>query len=453
MHMSDRAIEAPEAAGFASPPGEHLSPLALARRRMTQAGLWNSAQHLGRRFAIGCVALEITQRCNLDCTLCYLSESSEALKDIPLEELHRRLEMIRAQYGPGTDVQITGGEPTLRRREELLAIVGRAKALGLRPALFTNGILATRDLLADLCAAGLVDVAFHVDMSQQRGAYVSESGLNALRAEYIERARDLPLAVYFNTTVFDANFEELPSLVRFFIANADRVSLASFQLQADTGRGVLGARGHEINPGSVAAQIRLGAAASVDFDAYDIGHRACNRYAMTLVANGCVHDLLDDHVYVRKVLDATAQIAIPRGNARAAVVAVLRGLLRRPRILAAGGAWLLRKLWRMRRDLLAARGRVHKLSFFIHNFMDAKSLEQDRVDACSFMVATAAGPVSMCRHNANRDDYLLTPIRVARVGWWDPLSGAMSDAPRPKTPVQLTRKTARGKARLRGQVG
>ncbi|MGZ5431162.1 MAG: hypothetical protein ACXWEX_07135, partial [Thermoanaerobaculia bacterium] len=34
-------------------------------------------QAIGRRYTIGCVAVEITQRCNLDCTLCYLSESSE----------------------------------------------------------------------------------------------------------------------------------------------------------------------------------------------------------------------------------------------------------------------------------------------------------------------------------------------------------------------------------------
>ena len=33
------------------------------------------------------MALEITQRCNLDCTLCYLSDYSEAVPDPPMEEL------------------------------------------------------------------------------------------------------------------------------------------------------------------------------------------------------------------------------------------------------------------------------------------------------------------------------------------------------------------------------
>ena len=103
-----------------------------------------SAAQIAASTPVGCVALEITQRCNLDCDLCYLSESSQALKDLPLEEVYRRIAMIRAQYGEGTDIQITGGEPTLRPRAELLAIVRRAREAGLRPSLFTNGIRASR---------------------------------------------------------------------------------------------------------------------------------------------------------------------------------------------------------------------------------------------------------------------------------------------------------------------
>ena len=55
--------------------------MALARARMEATGQWHPRQSMGRRWAIGCVALEITQRCNLDCTLCYLSDHSEAVKE------------------------------------------------------------------------------------------------------------------------------------------------------------------------------------------------------------------------------------------------------------------------------------------------------------------------------------------------------------------------------------
>ena len=104
--------------------------LERARKRMRDTGQWSARQHMGRRWPVGCVALEITQRCNLDCTLCYLSESSQALRDPPLEEIFRRIGMIRAQYGEGTDVQITGGEPTLRPARELISIdAGKAHLL------------------------------------------------------------------------------------------------------------------------------------------------------------------------------------------------------------------------------------------------------------------------------------------------------------------------------------
>lgn len=170
---------------------------------------------MGRRFAMGCVALEITQRCNLDCTLCYLSDSAEAIKDLPLDEVFRRIDMIRAQYGADSDIQITGGDPTLRKREELVAIVRRCCQVGLRPSLFTNGILASRNLLRELSGAGLIDVAFHVDMTQQRKGYTSEVQLNVIRRDYIERTRGLPLSVFFNTTVFPGNFHEISKSWRF----------------------------------------------------------------------------------------------------------------------------------------------------------------------------------------------------------------------------------------------
>ena len=78
----------------------------------------------------------------------------------------------------------------------------------------------------------------------------------------------------------------------------------------------------------------------------------------------------------------------------------------------------------MRRDLIAAR-RLSTLSFIIHNFMDACSLERERIEACVFKTATADGPISMCMHNAKRDDYILKPIAVDTENgrrYWQPLS-------------------------------
>ena len=406
--------------------------LAEARRTMIGTGQWSPSQFMGRRWPIGCVALEITQRCNLDCTACYLSEHSESVKDLPLEEILRRIDMIHSCYGHNTDVQVTGGDPTLRRRDELIEIVRRISEKRMRPALFTNGIRAKRDLLEDLVQAGLVDVAFHVDLTQQRRGYSTERELNAIRREYIERARGLPLSVLFNTTVCNENFEQIPDIVEFFVRHSDVVRLASFQLQADTGRGVLGRRCETINVKSVQRQVEKGAGISLSFDTAHIGHSHCNRYAMTFVVNGRAYDVLDDPALFQLILGRTAHLNFDRRSRSRAVRTFIAGLLASPSLWVAAAAWLSRKVWRSKSDLIAARGRVHKLSFFIHNFMDACRLEPQRIDACAFMAMTKDGPISMCLHNAKRDAFILAPLRLPGSvdnRCWDPLSGSTTDTP------------------------
>ena len=68
----------------------------------------------------------------------------------------------------------------------------------------------------------------------------------------------------------------------------------------------------------------------------------------------------------------------------------------------------------MKGNLLLDRGKVKKLSFFIQNFMDRDDLQTDRLEACSFMVMTAEGPLSMCEHNARRDEFILKPVQIHR---------------------------------------
>ncbi|MEP6609987.1 MAG: radical SAM protein [Burkholderiaceae bacterium] len=438
-----------EAGQPAPRPVDHRASLAVARESMRITGQWTPGQVMGRRWPIGCVALEITQRCNLDCTACYLSENAEAVRDLPLEEVYRRIDMIFDHYGPHTDVQVTGGDPTLRRHDELVAIVRRIRTRGMRPTLFTNGIRARRELLSDLVDAGLVDVAFHVDMTQQRKGYASEIALNTLRQEYIERARDLRLSVMFNTTVFDGNVEDIAEVVAFFVRNSDSVRLASFQLLADTGRGVLGSRPSQITIASVKRQIEHGAGTSLSFDTVQAGHAHCNRYAMTLVTNGRVHDMLDDKELVHAVLERTAHLQFDRQNRWAAVMTLARGVFTRPRLVLRGAAWLINKLWRAKNDLLRSRGRVDKLSFFVHNFMDACSLDKERIDACVFTTATSDGPISMCLHNAKRDAFVLQPVKLGTaqaVRFWNPLSGKATPEPfQTPQPIDLGRKIAKGR--------
>jgi 7,8-dihydro-6-hydroxymethylpterin dimethyltransferase len=411
---------------------------ASLRESLKRHGLWLTNQTATRRWPIGCVSLEVTQRCNLDCTLCYLSEHSEAVRDIPLEEIFRRIDMIAEWYGANTDVQISGGDPTLRSREDLIAIVMHIAKRGMRSSLFTNGILATRELLRALAQAGMTDVAFHVDITQERRGYETEAALNAIRLDYIERARGLGLSVIFNTSVCAENISDVPMLARFFVEHSDIVRFASFQMQAATGRGVWRERASMLTQENMIRLIEQGAGTSLNFDALYGGNPKCNRYATAITVGRdertSAHDLLHDGDFIARVMRETANVSIERGSHIRAAASVVKAILARPMLALAGVRALARLLWRMKSDAFRTVFGVNKISFFIHNFMDASALEQERLDTCVFMAATQFGPMPMCEYNAIRDQVLLQPITLANGEIWQPLrvnhvQNALNDDP------------------------
>ena len=133
-------------------------------------------------------------------------------------------------------------------------------------------------------------------------------------------------------------------------------------------------------------------------------------------------------------------MTLDRGTPWRALRSLLIGAARRPRLLLATAAWALRFAWKARGNLIAARGRVYKLTLFTHNFMDACSLDRERIDACVFMAITQDGPLSMCAYNARRDRYLLRPLATAN-GQWQPL--ATSTGPISSFPIKLLKGRAR----------
>ena len=303
-------------------------------------------------------------------------------------------------------------------------------------------------MLAELAEAGLVDVAFHVDLTQGRRGYESEVALNAIRQDYIERARGLPLSVMFNTTIFAGNFEEVPAIVQFFVRNCDVVRLASFQLQAETGRGTLRQRSAAITMQSVQDQIEKGTGSPVSFDALRVGHARCNRYGMIFITNSKAYDALNDRQFVDAILDRMPLVSFDRRSRAKVMAAFIMGILASPYLCVKAAGWLARNAWQARADLWAAGGRVNKLSFVIHDFMDACRLERERIDACAFVAMTQGGPISMCLHNAKRDAFILAPIRLGGRRFWDPISGAsMEDSSGIRRPRDVERRPARGRGK------
>ena len=85
-----------------------------------------------------CVLLEVTERCNLRCPVCFASAGENPALDVPLEELELQMKYLMDHGGP-FNIQLSGGEPTVR--EDLEEIISRGKKLGFSFfQLNTNGI-------------------------------------------------------------------------------------------------------------------------------------------------------------------------------------------------------------------------------------------------------------------------------------------------------------------------
>lgn len=389
------------------------------REGLQSCGEYSAGQTAGRFYPVACVALEVTQRCNLDCTLCYLSDRAEMTFDPPLSVMFARLATIRSHYGTGVSVQLTGGDPTLRKIEDLEALCREIRHLGMRSCLMTNGIRANRAFLTRLAAAGLDDLAFHVDMTQERKGFASEAELNTVRRAYISRARGLGLRILFNTTVFGGNFDEVPKLARF-LRDCPEVAFVSFQMQADTGRGVLRTRPGAITQDSVARAIEAGYETPLHFEAAAVGHSKCNRYASVVRAGGRAASLLSNQTLVHRVIEALEDVDDQKGAHIRIRPTLLRMIRRHPLLAVRALGQLGLSVARLGSGLL--RGPVRRQAVFIHNFMAADDLEEDRCAACVFMVATANGPLSMCAHNAQRDFHLASPDRIngpKGTSWWN----------------------------------
>ncbi len=315
----------------------------------------------------------------------------------------------------------------MRSTDDLEALCREIRRLGLRSCLMTNGIRATRDILRRLAQAGLNDVAFHVDMTQERKGFSDEAGLNAVRLNYIARAQGLGVRILFNTTVFGGNFAELSDLARFF-RDQDQVAFVSFQMQADTGRGVLRARPDVITQDSVMRAIEVGYGSTLDFDVVQVGHSQCNRYASVLRRPGYAMSLLAKRKLVRIMIAALAGVD-RSSDGHLDIQDSLRRLTIRHPILATRAALGFLHVY-LRVAFFDRWARPTRQTVFLHNFMASDDLDAGRCASCVFMVATPNGPLSMCVHNAHRDAHLAAVDQIETTQgprWWNGAVSGLSD--------------------------
>jgi Fe-coproporphyrin III synthase len=179
------------------------------------------------------VVWNVTRRCNLHCGHCYAdSHDRDYPGELSTGEGERLLADLAA-FGVPT-VLFSGGEPLLRA--DLLELAERARQLGMRTVLSTNGTRIDAEKASELAGAGFSYVGISLDgigalndkMRGSRGAF--EAALGGIRA-----AREAGIRTGIRFTMHARNRSDLGAI--FELAEAERVNRLCVYHLAYAGRG------------------------------------------------------------------------------------------------------------------------------------------------------------------------------------------------------------------------
>ncbi|MEX2684320.1 MAG: radical SAM protein [Candidatus Sigynarchaeota archaeon] len=193
-----------------------------------------------------CIALiDITNRCNLACPICFANASAKGyIVEPTMDELRTILEHFRnIKPVPPVLLQISGGEPTMR--DDLVDFIRMGKELGfVLIMLTTNGLkLAARngvDYIKKLHDAGLGAIYLSFDSADDPEVYKKVRGVNLLaqKKRVIENCRKAGFAgvTLVPTIAKGMNDHQIGPIMQYAMENHDIVTGVVFQPVSLCGR-------------------------------------------------------------------------------------------------------------------------------------------------------------------------------------------------------------------------
>ena len=188
-----------------------------------------------------CVLLELTNRCNLKCPVCFATAGEGEEKDLSLKEIEAQFDMLlKRKTRKGLfNIQLSGGEPTLRDDLADIIALGRKKGFSYFQ-LNTNGVRIAKEIgyAKYLKDAGVSSVFLQFD-GLRDSTYKILRGIPLLdiKLKAIEYCAKVGLGVVLVPTIaFNVNEDEIGDIIDFAQSKHPAIRGVHFQPLSYFGR-------------------------------------------------------------------------------------------------------------------------------------------------------------------------------------------------------------------------
>ena len=360
----------------------------------------------------GLAILEVTERCNLTCPMCY-AYSSPSERDYSLEEIELRLDQLIAVEGKGISLQISGGEPSVRKDLDNIAAMVKSKGFG-QLEMVSNGIRLARepDFAEKLVSWGFTSVYLQFD-STRPGDIIKlrAEDLWDVRVKAIAALERVKLPSTLAVPLYDGlNTDQIQQVVNFAWQHPDTVCAIAFQAATPFGRFEVN-NDHPLGapptaPHSAPRKLRMpdilqlieqqtGVPQDLFFPVGE-GSPLCNTFTLLKYTTEGYKPIAPNFT-LKEFMDVMG----PRPNMTLRMLTRGRAAILPQIVTNIGGSLkLIKTLWpHIGTDPSFWTSRK-TLTLFVKPFMDESDIDMSRIERCCFHNASPRGVMSFCALNA-----------------------------------------------------